>query len=91
MDKVIDLNEKRKLLEEKKLAIKLKSDKERKLEELVSDMETILFLVNKGEITDIDMLFTFKEKNCYYGFRDILDQELIKDRLNNIYKQVKFE
>lgn len=90
MYNVIDINEKRKQYEEKKAAEKMQIEKEMKLKNLIADMGTILDMISREEIVDIDMVFKFKDMDCYYGFRDEIDKESIKNRIDCIDKQVKF-
>lgn len=90
MYNVIDIDEKRKQYEEKKAAQKMQMEKEKRLKNLIADIETILDMIAKEEIVDIDMVFKFKDMNCYYGYRDELDKESIKNRIDSIFKQVKF-
>lgn len=90
MYNVIDIDEKRKQYEKKRAAQKIQMEKEIRLKNLIADMETILDMIAKEEIVDIDMVFKFKDIDCYYGYRDELDKESIKNRIESIFKQVKF-
>lgn len=90
MCNIIDINEKKKQYEKKKIAQKIQIENEMRLKNLVADMETILTMISKGEIVDIDMIFKFKDIDCYYGYREEIDKESIKNRIDCVYKQVKF-
>lgn len=90
MYNVIDIDEKRKQYEKKRAAQKIQMEKEIRLKNLIADMETILDMIAKEEIVDIDMVFKFKDIDCYYGYRDELDKESIKNRIESIFKQVEF-
>lgn len=90
MYNVIDIDEKRKQYEKKRAAQKIQMEKEIRLKNLIADMETILDMIAKEEIVDIDMVFKFKDIDCYYGYRDELDKESIKNRVESIFKQVEF-
>lgn len=91
MNNIINLSERKEVILQKKKLLKEQMDIENKKQELISDMETIVYLISKGEISTIDMICTFREKDCYYGYRESIESEDIKERVDNIYKQIKFE
>lgn len=90
MCKVIDINEKRNQYKEKKAIEKMQIEKETLLNNLIVDIETILNMIANEEITDIDMVFKFRNIDCYYGYREELDRESIKNRIDCVVKQIKF-
>ena len=91
MNKIIDIEERRRLREEKNKEILRKKNEELKLKNLIADMETILYLISKKEIENLEIIFKFREKEFYYGFREELNKAQLKERIDNIYKQIKFE
>ena len=69
---------------------KMQIEKETLLNNLIVDIETILNMIANEEITDIDMVFKFRNIDCYYGYREELDRESIKNRIDCVVKQMKF-
>ena len=90
MYNVIDISEKREQYKEKKAVEQMQIEKDKLLKQLIVDMETILHMISIGEIIDIDMVFKFRDADCYYGYREELDKEAIKNRIDCVCKQVKF-
>lgn len=96
MDNIIDLEERKKMIKAKKEAEIKKEEEFFKLNELLSDMETILALISKGEIKEISLVFNFRGSYCYYG-RDenldlkSLDHEKMKEEVDKISKSVRFK
>ena len=96
MDNIIDLEERKRIIEAKKEATLKEEEEIFKLNELLSDMETILALISQGEIRDITVMFNFRGSYCYYGRDDNLDlksidHEKIKAEVDKISKEVKFK
>lgn len=91
MDNVINLEEKKSALLKKKNDAMIKEAELKRKEQLILDISNIIWLISNDEITNVDMIFTFRDKDCYYGFRDDIEREDLKNRADNIYKQIKFE
>ena len=91
VDNIINFNEKKeKIHNEKKL---IEEEEKRLLDKrnIMHDIEFIANLFYSGKISDIEMIFTFQGENCYYGYRDKLEKEELKRRIDNVYKKVEFK
>lgn len=77
------------------LKIRWIKDLEKKLledREKVSDEIYLLStLYRKGNLNNIEIIVSFNGLECYYGKRDRSELHLLKNRIDNIEKEIKFD
>lgn len=96
MDNIIDLEERKKNLKSKQDNEIKRIENSAKLNEFISDIETVLDMISREEIKELTLMFNFRGHYCYYG-RDenldlkTIDQEKIKEEVDKISKEARFK